>query len=435
MPSRAEQLAALPKEQRDAILAKLTPAQLIDLRYDWRFWARPTQLPPAGDWTIWLYLAGRGAGKTRSGGEWCRSLIANGYDRLGLIAPTAADVRDVLVEGESGLLACCPPGAGPIYEPSKRRLTWPSGQTAYLYSAEEPDRLRGPQHQALWCDEVAAWADPQGTWDMAMMGLRLGARPRAMVTTTPRPIKLLRDLMGRADCVVTREGTYANRANLAPAFFASVISRYEGTRLGRQELDGEILDDMPGALWKRGVFDAHRLRPTDSLPEMSRIVVGVDPSGTSGDDDRDAVGIVVAGLGADGRGYVLSDMTSHEGPAGWAATVMRAYRAYGADAIVAEQNYGGAMCQATIQAADRNAPVKMVTATRGKSQRAEPIALLYEQGRVSHVGNLAPLEDELCQFLPGKYAGERSPNRADACIWALTELMLGGAPRISFTSL
>ena len=377
-------------------------------------------------------MAGRGAGKTRAGAEWVRERIKAGCGRVGLIAPTAGDARDVMVEGDSGILSVCWPHdvakngdqlGRPLYEPSKRRVTWANGAMATLFSADEPERLRGPQHDAIWADELAAWRRGQEAWDMAMFGLRLGDNPQAVVTTTPKPNALVRSLAKADDTVMTRGRTYDNAANLAPSFIAAIREKYEGTRLGRQEIDAEILDDLPGALWSRGMFDQQRRK---EAPEMQRIVVAVDPSGTAGEsDDGDSIGIVVAGKGVDGRGYVLADRTCKLSPDGWGRRAVAAYHEFGADRIVAERNFGGAMVQHVIRTIDPKASYKEVTASRGKVMRAEPIAALYEQGKVSHVGGLEALEDQCCLIGPNGFIGEGSPDRADALVWALTELMLG----------
>jgi phage terminase large subunit-like protein len=397
---------------------------------DWSLKARPEQLPPAGDWSIWAYLAGRGAGKTRAGAEWVQSLTVT-HGRIALIAPTAADARDTMVEGESGILAIAPNWNRPDYEPSKRRLTWPNGAQATLFSSEEPDRLRGPQHSALWADELAAWKSDRQTWDMAMMGLRLGAHPRCFVSTTPRPTKLLKELIARngQDVAITRGSTYDNRANLAPSFFSQIVRQYEGTRLGRQELLAELLEDVPGALWSRENLDAARMSE-NALARVNfrRVVVAVDPSGArnSGDAGADKIGIVVAGLGDDGRGYVLEDCTCKDSPAGWGRKAVAAYHRWKADRIVAERNFGGAMVQHVIKTADPLCAFREVVASRGKIARAEPVAALFEQGRVSMAPNLSELEDELCAMTPDGYVGGGSPDRADAMVWALSELMLVG---------
>lgn len=425
-------LASLPPEVRRKALSELSDAQCRALLHDWRFLARDSQVAPDGDWQIWLILAGRGFGKTRTGAEWTREQIKAGASRIGLIAPTASDARDVMVEGESGLLAVCwagdrtydgQPLGRPSYEPSKRRLTWANGAIATLFSAEEPERLRGPQHDRLWADELAAWKYLRETWDMAMFGLRLGDNPRTCITTTPKPLPLVKEIAKDGRTVITRGSTFDNATNLAPTFLKAIRDKYEGTRLGRQELNAEILDDLPGALWSREQIDANRVR---QAPDMARVVVAVDPSGTKGEsDDGDSIGIVVAGKGVDGRAYVLADRTCKLSPDGWGRRAVAAYREFTADRIVAERNFGGAMVEHVIKTIDRSAAYKEVTASRGKVARAEPVAALYEQGRVSHVGSMPELEDQMCQIDASGFIGEGSPDRADALVWALTELMLG----------
>lgn len=416
----------MPPPQAKAWLESLTPDQLAALNYDWEFWGRPDQqLPPIGEWLTWLILAGRGWGKTRTGGEAVRKLVSMGYGRIALVAETAADARDVIVEGESGILRSSPPWNRPEYEPSKRRLTWPNGAMATLYNGTEPDQLRGPQHDAAWVDELAKYRLAQETWDQLQFGLRLGVRPVAIVTTTPRSIPLIKALAKSAATIVTRGRTKDNAANLAASFIASIEDRYAGTRLGRQELEAEILDDVPGALWTRAIIDAAQWPKDRELPRMSRVVVAVDPSGTKGDGGGDDIGIVVAGLGVDGRGYVLADRTCQLPPAGWARRAIEAYREFSADRLVAETNFGAAMVESTIRSVDRSVAFRAVTASRGKVQRAEPVAALYEQGRVSHVAGMPELEDQMCQMTSTGYMGEGSPDRVDALAWAITELMLG----------
>lgn len=418
----AGSFGSLPPAEQAAILNELSGDELAALEYDWPFWARPNQLPPPGDWGTWLLLAGRGFGKTRTGAEWVRSITSD-CGRIALVGPTAADVRDVIVEGESGLLAVSPPWDRPSYEPSKRRVTWPNGAMATCYSADEPERLRGPQHDAAWCDEAGAWRYAE-TWDMLMFGLRLGDHPRACVTTTPKPVKLIRDLLRDPSTAVTRGSTFDNRANLAPKFLRTVVQRYEGTRLGRQELMAELLDDVPGALWKRGDIDAGRVPAAPA--SLRRIVVAVDPATTSG-EDSDETGIVVAGIGVDGFGYVLEDLTCRDTPQGWARVAVDAYARHRADRIVAEANQGGDMVEATIRTVLSQVPYSRIHAKRGKVLRAEPVSALYEQHRVRHVGSLAALEDQMCGFTsdfdPAK-AGY-SPDRVDALVYALSELMVG----------
>jgi len=431
--SLAESLASLPASERDPLIAELDAAQAQALLFDWRFWARPNQLPPAGDWTTWLILAGRGFGKTRCGAEWLRAqacgatpLAPGRARRIALVAETAADARDVMVEGESGLLTVHPPAFRPLFEPSKRRLTWPNGARATLYNAIEPDQLRGPQHDAAWADELAKWRHAAATWDQLQFGLRLGPRPRQVVTTTPRPIRTLRDLMEDPDTVITRGTSYENVANLAPAFVKRIIKRYEGTRLGRQELKAEILEDLPGALWTRARIESLRRR---AAPELQRIVVAIDPA-VGGGIGSDETGIVVAGLGRDGHGYVLEDLSLRAGPDAWARRAVAAYRRWQADRIVGEVNNGGDLVEHVLRTVDPGVAYKAVRASRGKAARAEPVAALDEQGRVHHVGAFPELEDQMCAFgrdFDRATAGF-SPDRVDARVWALTELMLQDAP-------
>jgi phage terminase large subunit-like protein len=388
--------------------------------------ARDEQKPPPGDWRVWLLLAGRGFGKTRTGAEMVRRLVGMRTARhVALVAPTAADARDVMVEGESGLLAIAPPWDRPEYEPSKRRLTWENGAIATTYSADEPERLRGPQHDFAWCDELAAWRYPEA-WDMLMFGLRLGRDPRAVVTTTPRPTKLIKALVADPKVVVTRGTTYENWENLAPAFFDQIVRRYEGTRLGRQELDAEILDDVPGALWTHGLIDATRV---NNAPSMTRIVVSIDPA-VSSDEHADETGIVVAGRDAAGHGYVLADLSGRYTPTEWARAAIAAYRAHAADRIVAEVNNGGDLVEATLRVVDPAVPFAAVHAARGKVARAEPVAALYEQGRVHHLGALPRLEDQMCCFAHdfSRETAGYSPDRVDALVWGLSELLVTQVP-------
>jgi predicted phage terminase large subunit-like protein len=419
-------MSSLPAEQRRALLDGFTAEELVALEHDWRVWGRPEQQAPEGDWRVWLLLAGRGFGKTRTGAEWVRAEVEAGRrGRLALVAPTAADARDVMVEGESGVLAVSPPGFRPLYEPSKRRLTWPNGAQATTYSADEPDRLRGPQHDGAWCDELAAWRYPEA-WDMLQFGLRLGRDPRAVVTTTPKPVRLVRELVAAPTTVVTKGSTYANLGNLAPAFLDQIVRKYEGTRLGRQELDAEILDDVPGALWTRTLLDGLRVR---EHPDLVRVVVAIDPAVTSG-EKADETGIVVAGKGVDGQGYVLADASCRLSPDGWARRAVEAYRRHQADRIVAEVNNGGEMVELTIRTVDPHISYAAVHASRGKRTRAEPVAALYEQGKVHHAGGFPDLEDQMCTYTPDAYDG--SPDRVDALVWALTDLMLEGTSSVWF---
>jgi len=420
MRSLAERIAASPEGLK--VAAGLSEDKAERANEDWSTWARASQLAPAGAWRVWLMLAGRGFGKTRSGAEWVRSRVeTNLARRVALVAPTAADARNVMIEGESGLLAVAPKLFRPLWEPSKRRITWPNGAIATAFSADEPLRLRGPQHDTAWCDELASWRYDEA-WDNLMLGLRLGQDPRCVVTTTPRPVRLVRMLLGAPDGVaLTRGTTWENAKNLAPAFLAAIVKRYEGTRLGRQELNAELLEDVPGALWSRALLEREGMRVL-AAPEARRIVVAIDPAATSG-EDADETGIVVASIAWDGHGYVLEDLSGRFAPHDWAARALGAYRRFRADRIVGEANNGGEMVEATVRALDPAASFKAVRASRGKAIRAEPIAALYEKGRVHHVGAFPALEDQMCGFTGERRRG-LSPDRLDALVWALSELML-----------
>ena len=420
-PSLRERLLALPQEVRQAFLLSLPPAVLAEAQYDWPFWARPDQLEPPGAWRTWLMRSGRGAGKTRAGAEWVRAKAEGGiYQRLHLVGRTEADVRDTMVEGPSGLLTISPPQCRPRYRPRLRRLEWPNGALALLYSAEEPDRLRGPQCEAAWLDELASWTYAEAYHNL-MFGLRLGVDPRCVVTSTPRPIKLIRELIARETTVQTQSSTYANRHNLAPAFLEQILSNYEGTRLGRQEIYGEILDDVPGALWTHARLD--ELRVVEP-PELQRLVVAVDPAVTSG-EESDETGIIVVGRSEDKQAYVLADLSGRYPAHVWARTVADAFRRYRADAVIAEVNQGGDLVKDMLRQTDASLRVKTVHATRGKYQRAEPVAGFYEQGRVHHVGTHPALEDQMCAFTTDMdRARDGSPDRVDALVWGLTELLV-----------
>ncbi len=411
-------------------IASLSPAERRSLRYDFDVWGRDDQLPPAeaqggGDWTTWLVLGGRGAGKTRAGAEWVRKLVGEATDgavcRIALIGETLRQARSVMVEGVSGLLSVHPPGMRPRFEVSTQQVTWPNGAVAQLFSAEDPESLRGPQFFAAWCDELAKWRRPDEAWAMLQFGLRLGERPRQMVTTTPRPIALLKSLLADPLVAVTRVPTSANAANLAPAFLEAIVGRYRGTRLGRQELDAELLEDRADALWPRALIERVRVA---LAPALRRVVVAVDPPASSG-PHADACGIIVAGLGEDERAYVLADVTRERArPLDWARAAVAAYRRHEADRIVVEVNQGGDLVEAVIRQVDASVPVRAVRASRGKWLRAEPVAALYEQGRVAHVGAFPALEDEMSDFGPDGVSGGRSPDRVDALVWALTDLLL-----------
>jgi phage terminase large subunit-like protein len=564
MSSLAKRLALLPPDQQKALLAGMCESDVHELLYSWRFRARSAQLPPDGDWRIWLILSGRGFGKTRTGAEWVRSIACGPTPlspgqchRIAIVGETAADCRDVLAQGDSGVLAVHPKDFRPIYRPSTRSLTWPNGAQAFFYNGTEPDQLRGPQHDAalidelcfvagtliagingsakpieylqegdlvltrqgyrrvlhagqtsqstsvakitlqdgrfivatlnhpifvhgqgftpvqnvnirdeLWCIELPTGvvaniehlSEPQTVynlevegaheyfangilvhnckyryakdcWDQLQFGLRLGEHPQQVITTTPRPIPLIRDLIAESyepdsGVVLTRGSTFDNRANLAPSFLAAVEQRYAGSRLGRQELDGELLDDVPGALWSRQMLDAHRKRLDDKHPPFRRIIVAIDPAAkaSSDSDTSSETGIIVAGLGDDGRGYLIDDRSCRLGPNGWAAVACSNYDFYEADAIVAEINQGGDMVESVIKAVNPRIKVIKVRATRGKTLRAEPISALYAQGRISHIGSFPALEDQMMQFTPFGIEGDGAADRVDALVWAFTEL-------------
>lgn len=392
------------------------------------YWAeqrRANQTPPDGDWSTWVVMAGRGFGKTRTGAEWIREqVMAGGPIRAALVAPTAADARDVMVQGESGLLACCERyGIRATYKSSLRRVDFPNGAMAFLYSADEPDRLRGPQHHVGWSDEAAAWRYPD-TWDMFQFGLRLGDHPRSVVTTTPKPVHLVRQLIkqsqdGVGDVVITHGSTFDNSANLAPTFLTALKARYEGTRLGRQEISGELLTDVEGALWSyTGIDETRRERLPDGVA-LARILVAVDPPASSGTESAEC-GIVVTGIGSDGHYYVLDDRSLRATPNEWARHAWSAFDEHLADSVVIEVNQGGDMATNTLRTIRPDGPIKSVHASRGKFARAEPISALYEQRRVHHLGIFPALEDQMCTWIPdGRHA---SPDRLDALVWGLTEL-------------
>ena len=420
------------------LLKSLTEEQKKELRYHWNVWARADQLPPAGDWRLWLIMAGRGFGKTRAGAEWVRGVAkANPQARIALIAASLTDGRSVMVEGESGLIAASSPRGAPTYEPSLRRLTWPNGAQATLYSAYEPESLRGPQHSHAWCDEVAKWDNAGGRaircWDNLQMGLRLGTLPRMLATTTPRAVPLLKRLLASEGTAITRGATEANADNLPARFVADIRREYGKSLLGRQELDGELIADIEGALWTRALLETVR-EPAASSPAV-RVVVAVDPPASA---TGDACGIVVCALGEDGIARVLADASLEKpSPERWARKVAQTAEAWRADRVVAEANQGGAMVGSVLRAAEISLPLRLVHASRGKVARAEPVAALYEAGRVRHAGMFARLEDELCGLIAGgRYEGPgRSPDRADALVWGLTELLLGrrNMPRVRST--
>jgi phage terminase large subunit-like protein len=432
--SAAERLALLPADQRAELLAELTEDEAAALEHDWPFWRRPSQELPPEPWSIAMWMTGRGFGKTRIGSEAINEW-AKKFGRMFLIGRTSSDVRDVMIEGESGILACSPPGWRPEYEPSKRRLTWPNGALATAYTGEEPDMLRGPQFEKGWMDELAAWQYPQDAFDNAMFGLRLGENPQALITTTPKNVPIIRKLVRDPDVVVRSGTTYENIANLAPLFIRRIVRRYEGTRLGMQELLGRLLEDVAGALWSRDRIDALRVR---QAPQLVRIVVAVDPP--AGQTQVEAVereetaecGIVVCASGwcsCAGRpalhGFVLEDATIFGKPDEWGDRALQMYKKYRADRIVAEANNGGEMVGFVIAARPGGlaAPITLVWASRGKQTRAEPVSALYaprSEIPVHHVGSWPELEDQMVTWVPG----ERSPDRMDALVWGMTQLFL-----------
>jgi predicted phage terminase large subunit-like protein len=421
--SKMEKLASQSREFRKEMIGSMSRAELRSWDELWDWHARDAQRAPEGNWRTWLILAGRGFGKTRAGAEWVRGKAErNGRLRIALVGATIAEARAVMVEGVSGLLTIAPPRNRPTFEPSLKRLTWRNGAQAFLYSAAEPEGLRGAEHHLAWADEIAKWPNGLETWDNLAMGLRLGARPLTVATTTPRPVPLVRRLLGEAGVAVTRGRMADNAAHLPQEFLAAMQENYAGTRIGRQELDGELIEEIEGALWTRAMIEERRVR---SAPELRRVVVAVDPpAGREGD----ACGIVVVGLGADGAAYVIEDATAlRMGPEGWARAVTAAAERHQADRVIAEANNGGAMVESVLRAVQAALPLRLVHASRGKVARAEPVAALYEAGKAFHAGGFPELEDQLCGMIAGgSYEGPgRSPDRADALVWAMSELMLG----------
>lgn len=413
-------------------LLKLPLNTLKSLSYDWQIWARDDQLPPEIEtdrpWHIWLLLGGRGAGKTRAGAEWIRAMAlglkpvaSEPARRIALVGETLGDVRRTMIEGESGLLAIHPDDERPSFEPSRRRLTWPNGSMAEMFSAEDPEGLRGPQFMAAWCDELAKWPNAKETWDMLQFALRLGDEPRQVVTTTPRPTALIKELLADEGTVIARASTMDNAAHLSASFMKNIQSRYQGTRLGRQELAGELIEDRPDALWQREAIETGRLK---TAPELTRIIVAIDPPMT-GSAKADLCGLVAAGSSAEGRAYLLADRSTQGlAPLKWAAAAIRLYHEFEADRIVAEVNQGGDLVETVLRQVDPDIALTKVHAKRGKWLRAEPVAALYEQGRVIHVGHFIELEDQMCDFGPEGLSNGQSPDRLDALVWAVTELLL-----------
>ena len=434
LKSGAALIASAPREAQENFLSGLTENELIALPWLFEFWALPHQLPPDdSDWRTWVIMGGRGAGKTRAGAEWVRAMVEGDRPehpgrarKVALVAETIDQGREVMIFGESGILACSPPDREPKWEATRKRLVWPNGAEAHLFSAHDPDSLRGPQFDAAWVDELAKWKKADETWTMLQLGLRLGQHPQQVVTTTPQNVSLLKEILAADSTVMTQAPTAANRANLADSFLKEVYGMYAGSSTGRQELAGEILEGVEGALWSLDMLNAAY---TDKLPNFDRVVVAVDPS-VSKAGRGDECGIVVVGACLKGNrvdwtATVIEDASvSGGGPGAWAAAAVEAFRRNNADRIVAEVNQGGALVEQTIRAVDPLVPYSSVNARVGKVARAEPVAALYEQGRVRHLRGLGKLEDQMCQMTHEGYKGKGSPDRVDALVWALTELML-----------
>ena len=410
-------LASLPEEEQKTILNSYTDDQLAVLYYDWHTWARPKQMAPPGDWYVWLLMAGRGFGKTRCGAGWTQERATGQQRWIAYVAKTPADARDFMIEGPGGILRNTHPEERPHYEPSKRRLTWPNGAVATIYSDEQPDQLRGFSGDTAWIDEFAKFKHPVEVWDNLQFGMReIGGEPRVFISTTPRPLRVLNQIKAMDNCITVTGSSYENRSNLHPLWFDTILSRYEGTRIGRQEIHAEMLTDNPEALWKRADIENNRVT---EAPQLIRIVVAIDPQAKNKPDSSET-GIVVAGIDQWKQGYVLDDLSIKTSPDIWAKEAITGYHKYKADRIIGETNNGGDMVELTVRTVDPNVPFSQVTASRGKETRAEPISALYEQGKVHHVGCFSDLEDQMCEWVPGM----KSPDRIDALVWALTELML-----------
>ncbi len=415
-------LAEMDDVQLERTLSRLTPHRRRELATRWKLWAHDGQTIADNDWTVWLIQAGRGFGKTHAGAEWVCEQAADRRDlRIALVGATRRDVEQVMIRGPAGVLAIGRHFGPVTYRPSHGLVEFGSGARAYIYAAESGENLRGPEHHIAWCDELAKWRNADATWDNLMMGMRLGEQPQTLVTTTPRVVPLLRRIRAMPGVRITGGRTYDNM-HLPKSYVAQVEGSYAGTRLGRQELDGELIEEAAGALWQRSLIETQRVA---AAPTLVRVVVGVDPPAGV---DGDACGIVAVGLGEDGHGYVLADASvAGLSPEGWSQAVAACAARYGADRVVAESNQGGAMVASVLRAAEAGLPVTLVHASRGKAARAEPIVALYEHGRAFHVGAFPALEDELCGLIAGGgYQGPgRSPDRADAMVWAMQELMLG----------
>jgi phage terminase large subunit-like protein len=434
----ADDLRAMGKDVAE-VLQQLDPKKVEELHYNYRFWARPEQIPPEeGDWNVFLALAGRGWGKTWAGAQWCREQVKRGKRRIMAVASTNSDIERTMVKGESGFLSVCWAGdktykgvhmGYPEWSPTKRTLTWANGATVTFFSSEEPERLRGPQGDAAWVDELCAWNKDRETYDQLQFCLRLGKHPRIFITTTPKPTKLLRDIIKSPKTLVVRGSTFDNAANLADTYLEAVKAQYEGTRLGRQELYAEVLDEAAGALWNRTILadcEVDIEDPVEFSQTLARVVVAVDPA-VSSNAESDMTGIVVAGMDINGVCYVLEDGTDRLSPEAWASKAIDLYHKYGADRIVYERNQGGDMVKYTFKTVDETVPLKAVHASRGKFARAEPVAALYERGKVKHVRGLDDLETQMTTWEPLGSVG--SPDRLDAMVWSITELALKGVAR------
>lgn len=433
--SMAERISMLDEVERANALKQLAPApeDMKQLLYTWDFWARPSQMEPEGIWQTWLILSGRGFGKTRCGAEAVNKRARKGLIRdIALVGQTKADVRDTMVETfESSIMRCSPPWFMPKLEVTKRRITWPNGVRATMYSGDEPDQLRGPQHGFAWVDEIAKFKYPQETWANLSLGLRVGRNPQCIITTTPRPIPIIKDLVNDPNVIKTTGSTYENIGNLPTSFIQTILSRYENTRLGAQEIYGSLLADVEGALWTRKMLEDTRVPKVPC--GLVRVVVAVDPSvgGSTGKLGAET-GIVIAGLGEDGHCYILEDASlGTNDPTKWSYQSVAAYSRFGADLVVAESNQGGEMVRITLRTLEPNLPIKLIHASKGKYTRAEPIANLYSQKKVHHVGMFADLEDQLCSWVPG----DPSPDRLDALVWAATEIALNGLGNMENESL
>ncbi len=428
-PSIYEQIKALSEKKKAHVMAWMKEKQFVEFYDSWNCWSRMEQLPPAWRWRVWLLMAGRGFGKTRAGAEWIHDVAQEPGVRIALVGATEEEVRRVMIEGSSGILATAPIGGKPVWEPSRGVVTFPSGAQAFVYSAANPDGLRGPEHDYAWCDELAKWVKDEATWDNLRMGMRRGKRPQIVVTTTPKNRRLLKKIMAAKSTAVTR-GKTTDNVHVPKTYLSALNEDYGGTALGRQEIDGEMIEDVEGALWTRGLIEGCRV---EDVPGLRRVVIGVDPPASAGGD---ACGIIAVGLDENQNGYVIADASvSGQSPEGWAAAVASLAARVGADRVVAEANNGGDMVASVLRAADYAMPVRLVHASRGKCARAEPVSFLYERGRMRHAGAFPALEDELCGMMTGGgYEGPgRSPDRADALVWAVTELMLGvvrGEPRV-----